>query len=154
MPNGNEVGSEKFTYKLNFFEKLHAHLASLQKHEEIVVIGGDYNVAPQNGDVYDAQKLEGSICFHPNERAALRRIEHMGYLDAYRLKHPLPMGNDDFTWWDYRAGAFAKGNGMRIDHLMISPQAADRLTDCQVHRDLRGTEKPSDHVPVVGSFEI
>lgn len=152
VPNGNEVGSEKFSYKLNFFEKLKAHLAGLRQYEEMVVIGGDYNVAPQDGDVYDAQKLEGTVCFHPDERAAFRRIEHLGYLDAYRLQHPLAMGNDDFTWWDYRGGSFAKGAGMRIDHLMISPQAADKLVDCQVHRDLRGEEKPSDHVPVVASF--
>lgn len=154
VPNGNEVGSEKFAYKLHFFKQLLEHLQTLRAHEEMVIIGGDYNVAPQDGDVYDAQKLNGTVCFHPDERAAFRRIEHAGYLDAYRLRHPLAMGNDDFTWWDYRGGAFAKGSGMRIDHLMISPQAADCLTDCEVHRDLRGQEKPSDHVPVVGTFDV
>ena len=154
VPNGNEVGSEKFAYKLAFFARLKAHLETLRQYEEMVVIGGDYNVAPADGDVYDADKLNGSVCFHPDERAAFRQLEHLGYLDAYRLKRPLAMGNDDFTWWDYRGGAFAKGAGMRIDHLLISPQAADKLTDCTVHRELRGEEKPSDHVPVVGSFEI
>lgn len=152
VPNGNEVGSDKFAYKLQFLARLKEHLASLQAYGEKVVIGGDYNVAPQDADVYDAAKLNGSVCFHPDERAAFREIEHMGYLDAYRLRHPDVAGNDCFTWWDYRGGSYQAGKGMRIDHLLISPQAADCLTDCSIHRDIRGEEKPSDHVPMVGRF--
>lgn len=154
VPNGNEVGSEKFAYKLNFFEHLRAHVENLLAYEECTIIGGDYNVAPQDVDVYDAKKLNGTVCFHPNERAAFRRIEHLGYADAYRLEHPYTNGDEVFSWWDYRAGAFQAGNGLRIDHLLLSPQAADRLITCQIERDLRGQEKPSDHVPVTGVFEL
>lgn len=154
VPNGNEVGSEKFAYKLRFFEHLHQHLAGLLAYSECTIIGGDYNVAPQDADVYDAQKLHGTVCFHPDERAAFRRIEHLGYADAFRLQHPSSGGDEVFSWWDYRGGSFEAGKGMRIDHLMLSPQAADRLVACRIERDLRGQEKPSDHVPVRGDFEL
>lgn len=151
VPNGQEVGSDKFAYKLAFLARLRAHAARLLALEEILVLGGDYNVAPAAMDVYDAQKLEGTVCFHPDERAALRSITHLGLYDAFRLKHPEAK---NFSWWDYRENAHARDHGLRIDHLLLSPQAADRLTESEISHALRGEEKPSDHVPVVAWFSI
>jgi exodeoxyribonuclease III len=145
VPNGNEVGSDKFLYKLDFFARLRGRLHDLLRYEEATIIGGDYNCAYLPQDVYDATALEGTLCFHPQERAAMRRMLHDGYYDAVRMKHPHdPM----FSWWDYRAGAYARNHGMRIDHLLLSPEAADRLHNATIHTDERAKEKPSDHAPV------
>lgn len=149
VPNGQEIGSDKFAYKLAFFERLKNHLAGLLAFEEMVVIGGDYNVAPTGADVYAPEQLAGSICFHPDEQAAWRRMVHLGYSDAYRLMHPEGDGDCPFSWWDYRAGGWQNNKGLRIDHHLLSPQAADRLTDCSVQRELRDVEKASDHAPVL-----
>ncbi len=147
VPNGQEVGSNKFHYKLAFLERLQAHMQGLLAYEEMLVVGGDYNVAPLPSDVYDPAHLNGSVCYHPEERARFRAIEHLGLYDAYRLLHPNP-GEHGYTWWDYRAGSWAMNKGMRIDHLLLSPQAADRLTQCEVAKQVRGWERASDHAPV------
>lgn len=146
VPNGQEVGSDKFTYKLAFLDRLYAHLDNLLSYEESCVIGGDYNVAPETTDVYDAKVLEGSVCFHPEERARLRKLFHLGYADAFRMKHPHDM---QFSWWDYRGGGYERGLGLRIDHLLLSPAAQDRLADCYIDETPRQAEKPSDHAPAV-----
>ncbi len=149
VPNGQEVGSDKFAYKLKFLGRLYAKLKAILEYEEMVVIGGDYNVAPENLDVYDSRRLSETVCFHSEERKRLRKILHLGYADAFRQLHPDDPG---FSWWDYRGGAFEAGHGLRIDHLLLSPQAADRLTACEVHTSVRAAEKASDHAPVVGVF--
>lgn len=151
VPNGQEVGSDKFAYKLRFLERLQAHIGALLAYEEWLVLGGDYNVAPEPADVWDPVRLDGTVCYHPDERARLRAILHLGVYDAYRLVHPAdkaPSGNG-FTWWDYRARGFEQNHGMRIDHLLLSPQAADRLQSCEILKELRTAERASDHVPVV-----
>jgi exodeoxyribonuclease III len=147
VPNGQEVGSDKFAYKLRFLDRLYARLKVILEYEEVVVIGGDYNVAPEAIDVYDPKRLSETVCFHSEERKRLRKILHLGYLDAFRMKHPTEHG---FSWWDYRGGSFEAGQGLRIDHLLISPQAADKLVSCEVHAHTRAAEKASDHAPVVG----
>lgn len=155
VPNGQAVDSDKFPYKLGFFEKLAEHIAHLKTYEEMLVLGGDYNVALLPSDVYDPKIMDGSVCYHPAERKRFRAILNNGMFDAFQLIHP---GDSNkicpFTWWDYRAGAWDMNKGMRIDHLLLSPQAADALRDCTIARDLRGQEKASDHVPVVGIFEL
>ncbi len=146
VPNGQSPDSDKFQYKLRFLERLRAHVESLLRFEEVLVIGGDYNVAPDPIDVYDPQGLDGTTCFHPLERAALRAITHLGVYDAFRILHP---EKQVFSWWDYRGNGFDAGKGMRIDHLLLSPQAADRLESCEIVHSLRELEKPSDHAPVM-----
>jgi exodeoxyribonuclease-3 len=146
VPNGQEVGSDKFDYKLAFMSALYEHMKKLLLLEENLVIGGDYNVAPEAIDVYDAVQSEGAICFHPLERAQYRSYLYAGMVDAFRALHP---GLQQFSWWDYRAGAFEHNKGLRIDHLLVSPQAADRLEQCEVVSALRSKEKPSDHAPVM-----
>ncbi|TAE34237.1 MAG: exodeoxyribonuclease III [Alphaproteobacteria bacterium] len=145
VPNGNEVGSDKFHYKLDFFHHLRHRLTEIAPYEESVIIGGDYNCAYLPQDVYDADRLEGTLCFHPQEREAMWRILHDGYYDAVRMQHPHePL----FSWWDYRAGAFARNHGMRIDHLLLSPKAANSLSQVRIFSEERAKDKPSDHAPV------
>ncbi len=146
VPNGQSVGSDKFAYKMRFFERLHAHAKTLLSYDETLVLGGDYNVAPAPIDVYDAEKLEGSVCYHPDERAKLRALLHLGLYDAYRVTHPTER---QFSWWDYRGGAYQRGHGLRIDHLLLNAQATDRLHSAQIEESLRQKDKPSDHAPVI-----
>lgn len=150
VPNGQEVGSEKFTYKLAFLQRLHTHLQHLLTYEEAFVIGGDYNVALNDADVYDPQARRGKLLFSLPERAGLRQILNLGLTDATRALHPAdqPSGQELYSWWDYRAGSWQNNTGMRIDYLLLSPQAADRLEASDVDKAVRGRPKASDHAPV------
>lgn len=145
VPNGMEVGHDKFQYKLRFFERLRNHWQELLKFDEKLVFGGDYNVAPYDIDVNDPVASYGRICFHPAERANFKSIEYLGLVDAFRAAN----GNiQKFSWWDYRAGAFQHNKGLRIDHLLLSPEAADKLIASDVDTGPRNLDKPSDHAPV------
>lgn len=151
VPNGNEVGSEKFAYKLRFLNLLHQHMAMLLKQDELVVIGGDYNVAPFPLDVFDPKSLDGTVCYHPQERALLRRLMHLGYYDAWRALHPETQA---FSWWDYRSSGWKMNKGMRIDHLLMSPRAMDQTQSCVIESQMRDAERASDHAPVVGTLRL
>ncbi len=151
VPNGQEPNSEKFQYKMNFFEKLHGHLNTLRNYDEKILIGGDYNCAPEDIDVYDPKGLRGTTCFHPDEQAHMRKIFNLGYTDVYRKLHP---HKHEFSWWDYRAGAFNYNKGMRIDHILANPKAADSVVDCHIDAEPRGKEKASDHTPVICTLEL
>ncbi|RZI45398.1 exodeoxyribonuclease III [Candidatus Finniella inopinata] len=145
IPNGQEVGSPAYVYKMAFLGKLHSHLQHLLTYDEACVIGGDYNIAPTDQDVYDAGVWADKVLCSKPERKAFQALCHLGYQDAVRLRHP---GVGPFTWWDYRAGAFLANKGLRIDHLLLSPLATDRLQDCGVDAAPRADEKASDHAPV------
>jgi len=145
VPQGQEVGGERFAYKLRFLERLAARVGDLLASEEAWLLGGDFNVAPNDGDVWNPRAMDGEVCFHPDERARLRRILHMGVTDAINIFHPEP---GRFTYWDYRGNALAKNEGWRIDHLLLSPQATDRLKDADVDAAPRALDKASDHAPV------
>jgi exodeoxyribonuclease-3 len=151
LPNGNPSGSEKFTYKLAWMERLRAHAAELLKQEEILVLGGDYNVAPTDDDVYDPVGWRDDALCRPESRSALRALINLGYTDAIRVLHSQP---HLYTFWDYQAGRWQRDEGLRIDHLLLSPQAADRLSESGVDRDPRGKDKPSDHTPVWCELDI
>ncbi len=150
-PNGNPVKSDdgalsdKFAYKLDWLERLYDHVGDLLKTEDAFVLGGDYNVIPEDGDVYDPAAFKADALFRPESRAALRKIMYLGLTDAFRATTS-EVGR--YSWWGYRAGAWAKDHGVRIDFLLLSPQAADRLTACDIDRTPRGWEKASDHTPV------
>ncbi len=145
VPQGTEVDSPRFAYKLAFFERLHDHVKRLLAHEEAFVLGGDYNVAPAPGAVYDPEALDGTLCYHAKERAGWRKIVCLGVTDAYRALHDEP---GRYSWWDYRGGGWQRDRGMRIDHLLLSPQAADRLVASDIDRAPRAKPKASDHTPV------
>ena len=149
LPNGNPVGSEKFPYKLAWMDRLLAHAAALLALEEPVVLAGDYNVIPEPRDAKRPEAWVNDALFQPETRGRFRRLEAFGYTDALRAT------SDDgglYTFWDYQAGAFQKNDGIRIDHLMLSPQAADRLERVVIDKAVRGRDKPSDHVPVIATL--
>jgi exodeoxyribonuclease-3 len=145
LPNGNPIGTEKFSYKLAWMERLEAHARGLLKTEMPVVLAGDYNVIPEPVDAKRPGAWTGDALFQPESRAMLRRIEALGLTDAIRACHP---GPGIYTFWDYQAGAWNKDDGIRIDHILLSPQAADRMVSAGVDKHTRGWEKPSDHAPV------
>jgi exodeoxyribonuclease-3 len=151
VPNGQAVDSDKFAYKMRFFDTLRTHCQTLLRFEEPLILGGDYNVAYLPQDVYDPEKLNGTVCYHPDERAHLRALLHLGLYDAYRTLHPEENG---FSWWDYRGGGFARNHGLRIDHLLLSPEATDRLSACDIDREERERDKPSDHAPVRMTLQL
>ncbi|MAF47054.1 MAG: exodeoxyribonuclease III [Rhodospirillales bacterium] len=151
LPNGNPVDSDKFPYKLGFMERLHAHAAGLLATEDAFVLGGDYNAIPEPGDAYDPQAVAEDAIYRPETRAAWRKIVYLGLTDAFRaLNTEIGL----YSYWDYQRGAWQKDNGFRIDHLLLSPQAADRLTGSGIDRGPRGWEKPSDHTPVWCELDI
>jgi exodeoxyribonuclease-3 len=145
-PNGTEVGSPRFAEKLAWFGRLRAMLAASFTPADPVLVCGDFNVAPEERDVHDPQAWDGRILFHPDERRALRELLAWGLTDAFRL-HESAGGH--YTWWDYRAGAFHRGWGLRIDLALVTPPLAARCRSVAIDREARKGEKPSDHAPVV-----
>ena len=146
LPNGNPIGTEKFDYKLGWMGRLNAHAKALLELEESFVLAGDYNVIPEVVDCENPAAWVSDALFQPQSRAAWRSTQWLGLTDAYMAADGAP---HSYTFWDYQAGAWPRNNGIRIDHALLSPQAADRLVGVQIHRDVRGWDKPSDHVPVV-----
>jgi exodeoxyribonuclease-3 len=145
LPNGNPVASEKFPYKLAWMDRLYSHMQSLLATEQPVVLGGDYNVIPEPEDCWDPRVWEGDALYRPESRALYRAFQHMGYTDAFRALHAEA---HRYTFWDY-FGNWERDQGIRIDHFLLSPQAADRLVECTIDKAPRALEKPSDHTPVV-----
>jgi len=144
-PNGNPVGTEKFPYKLGWLERLATRAKALLQLEEPLALMGDYNIIPEPDDVWDPKAWLGDALFQPESRAALRRLEYLGLTDAFRACNAEP---HQYTFWDYQAGAWQKNHGIRIDHILLSPQAADRLKGSGIDKHMRDRDKPSDHVPV------
>ena len=151
LPNGNPIGTEKFDYKLKWMERLNRHARALLAHEEPLALVGDYNVIPEPEDADKPEGWLGDALFQPESRAAFRALKYLGLTDAYMAMDARPGG---YTFWDYQAGAWQRNHGIRIDHVLLSPQAADRLTALEIHRDVRDREKPSDHVPVVAELDL
>lgn len=151
VPNGQSVGSEKFAYKMNFFDALTRHMKVIKDYDEKVIVGGDLNVAPEDIDVYDPDSLRGSVCFHPDEQKRFRTIVNSGYFDLFRCHNP---DKHEFSWWDYRGGAWNYNKGMRIDFLLANSIAADSSEGCKIISEPRGEKKASDHTPVWGEISI
>ena len=145
LPNGNPAPGPKFDYKLAWMERLQARAQTLLADETPLVLAGDYNVIPQPLDAARPEAWAEDALFRPESRAAFRRLLALGFYDALRLRHP---GPGIYTFWDYQAGAWPRNDGIRIDHLLLSPQAADLLQDAWVEKAPRDWEKPSDHTPV------
>ena len=145
LPNGNPIGTEKFIYKQAWMRRLFVRMQTLRDEEMPVVLAGDFNIIPEPQDAKRPAAWVNDALFQPESRGFYREYLNAGYTDAVRACHPEP---DVYTFWDYQAGAFPKNDGIRIDHLLLSPQAADRLVEAGVDRFTRAWEKPSDHVPV------
>ena len=142
LPNGNPQPGPKFDYKLRWFDRLIARATELMALEIPVVLAGDYNVIPTDADIANPKSMMDDALMQPESRAAFRRLSALGLTDALEAKHPK---GRLWTFWDYQAGAWQRDAGFRIDHLMLSPEAADRLADAGVDKDYRGREKASDH---------
>jgi exodeoxyribonuclease-3 len=151
LPNGNPVTTEKFDYKLGWMARLHRHAQGLLALEEPLALMGDYNVIPEPRDAENPEKWLDDALFQPRSREAFRALKWLGLSDAYMQADGTPGA---YTFWDYQAGAWQRNHGIRIDHALLSPQAADRLRGCEIHRDVRGWEKPSDHVPLVIDLDL
>jgi len=151
LPNGNPPASEKFVYKLGWMRRLNAHAKSLLAMEEALVLAGDYNVIPEPRDADNPPSWLGDALFQPESRQAFRSLKWLGLTDAFLAADGAPRA---YTFWDYQAGAWQRDHGIRIDHLLLSPQAADVLGDVKIHRDVRGRDKPSDHVPVEAELRL
>ena len=151
LPNGNPVGTDKFSYKLAWMRRLEAHARALLALDEPFLLAGDYNVIPEPADAANPDKWTGDALFQPEPRAAFRALLGLGLTDAVRACAPEP---GVYTFWDYQAGAWPKNDGIRIDHILLSPQSADRLVRAGVDRETRGWERPSDHVPVWVELDV
>jgi len=151
LPNGNPIGTDKFAYKLKWMERLNAHACELMTLEEPLALCGDYNVIPEPADADDPASWMTDALFQPESRGAFRALQWLGLTDAYMEADGTPGG---YTFWDYQAGAWNRNHGIRIDHLLLSPQAADHLAGVAIHRNARAMDKPSDHVPVVAELTL
>jgi exodeoxyribonuclease-3 len=145
LPNGNPAPGPKYDYKLSWMARMEARVRSLLALEEPVVFMGDYNVIPQDADAAKPDAWRTDALALPDSRRAFRRMLHLGLTDAVMARSPAA---GQFTFWDYQANAWERNNGIRIDHILMSPQAADLLTDAGIDREVRAGDKPSDHVPV------
>jgi exodeoxyribonuclease-3 len=151
VPNGQAVGSEKYTYKLAWLERLRAYLASLLEAHEHLLVVGDFNIAPEDRDVHDPAAWEGSVHVSAPEREALAKIAALGLTDLFRrFEQP----KNSWSWWDYRMNAFRRDHGLRIDLMLASKPLAARCTSCTIDRTPRTWERPSDHAPVTAEFDI
>jgi exodeoxyribonuclease III len=150
-PNGQEVGSTKYAFKLEWYRRLREYLDFSFSPNDMVLICGDFNVAPEDRDVWDPKRWRGQILFSEPEKQALQNLMGWGFKDSLRLHHS---EGGLYTWWDYRAGAFHRGWGLRIDHILVSPPLAERCTAVEIDRDERKGDKPSDHAPVIATFSL
>jgi len=146
LPNGNPVGTERFAYKLAWMERLEKFASKRLRDEEAFVLAGDYNIIPEPEDANNPEAWVDDALFQPESRQAFRRLLNLGLTDGFRACHA---EGGHYTFWDYQGGAWQKNHGIRIDHLLLSPQAADRLVGATIDKRTRAWEKPSDHVPVV-----
>lgn len=145
LPNGNPVDSGKYPYKLAWMERLKEHARACLSHEEKLILAGDYNVIPTSEDVHDPEAWWGDALYREETLDAFRALLNLGLTESFRACH---YEGHQYSFWDYQRGAWQKDHGIRIDHLLLSPQAADCLKSCSIDRYTRGWDKPSDHVPV------
>ncbi|MEZ5308297.1 MAG: exodeoxyribonuclease III [Pyrinomonadaceae bacterium] len=151
IPNGTELWTDKFDFKLDWLQRLRRYFDDRFTEDKRVLLCGDFNVAPDELDVWSVKQWEGKLHFSKPERAAIHHVKQWGFVDVYRKHHP---DEQEFSWWNYRQGAFPKNQGLRIDHIWTSPSLADICTNCWIDKEPRTWERPSDHTPVVAEFEV
>ena len=149
LPNGNPIDTDKFKYKIEWMKKFNKYILDLRKNSIPIIIGGDFNVIPNDEDVYSPENFKNDACAHPLTRELFRILLNNGFTDAvkYFIK-----GNTNWTFWGYRGGGWQKGNGLRIDHFLTTPEVTDLIKNVQINRKPRGWEKASDHTPITLEF--
>ena len=152
LPNGNPAPGPKYDYKLGWMDRLQARAEQLLAEETPFLMTGDFNVIPEDMDARHPEKWREDAIARPDTRAAWRRLVNLGLTDAFRARHPAQPGH--YSFWDYQRNAWEANEGIRIDHFLLSPWVADRMTDCTIQAELRGREKPSDHVPVWVTLDV
>ena len=150
VPNGQDPDSEKYDYKLGWLGDFRDYLSAARSAHGLVAAGGDYNIAPADADIYDAEAWGEGILATPRERAAFRELLGAGYADAFRL---FEREGGMFSWWDYRKAAYLRNMGLRIDHFLLSEELSARAKGCEIDRTPREWERPSDHAPVIAEFD-
>ncbi|OGT66738.1 MAG: exodeoxyribonuclease III [Gammaproteobacteria bacterium RIFCSPLOWO2_01_FULL_47_190] len=151
VPNGSEVGSDKYAYKMEWFSHLHPFVRDLLASNKKLAILGDFNVAPEDRDVHDPEEWAGSVLVSDAERAEFRKLLAAGLADSFRLfEHE----EKSFSWWDYRAAAFRRNRGLRIDHILVNQALASICSTCRIDKRPRTLERPSDHAPVIADFNL
>ncbi|MCY4292782.1 MAG: exodeoxyribonuclease III [Roseovarius sp.] len=151
LPNGNPAPGPKYSYKLDWMDRLHARAKNLLSLEEPLLMAGDYNIIPQDEDATSPKKWSADALALPESRTRYRRLVNLGLTDAFRAN---VAESGHYTFWDYQAGAWMRDDGIRIDHFLLSPQAADALAGCEIDRHVRARERPSDHVPIWVELDI
>ena len=151
VPNGSEVGSDKFKYKLEWFSHLHLFVKNLLEKYKKVILLGDFNIAPDDRDVYDPKEWEGKVLVSEAERDGFRQLLELGLTDSFRIFN---QGEGCFSWWDYRAAAFRRNHGLRIDHILTSEGLTNKCIKCWIDKSPRSLERPSDHAPVIAEFSL
>lgn len=146
LPNGNPAPGEKFDYKLGWMDRLYARLKTLRTEEVPFLIGGDFNVIPEARDCYDPKTWEKDALYRPETRRRFHSLLNLGLTDAFRVHNN---AGEQYTFWDYQAGAWPKNHGLRIDHFLLSPPVTDRMESCTIDKIPRGEEKASDHTPLI-----
>jgi exodeoxyribonuclease-3 len=146
LPNGNPVDSDKYPYKLKWMDRLYAHVKKLLKTEQPLVLGGDYNIIPEDKDCHDPKLWKDDALFRLESRQKFRVLMNLGLTDAFRVNNSEA---HQYTFWDYQGGAWQQNAGIRIDYFLLSPQAADLLEECTIDTKPRGKEKASDHTPII-----
>ena len=146
LPNGNPAPGPKYEYKLNWMNKLKNHLSETLLNEEIFIVLGDFNVIPDDIDTYSPEDWKDDALFKMETRKAYREILSLGFTDSFRQFN---QDAENYTFWDYQRGAWQRNNGVRIDHILTSPQASDKMNNVYIDKSVRDKEKPSDHVPII-----
>lgn len=150
LPNGNPIGSDKFVYKLEWMDRLHRQMQTWLKSGMPTLVGGDFNVIPEDIDCHKPSSWMHDALFQPEPRARYRALLELGYIDAFRTLHPGQGGY--FTFWDYFRKAFEYNRGIRIDHFLLSAELAQRLESCEIDKGPRALDRPSDHTPIIAQF--
>lgn len=145
LPNGNPAPGDKYDYKLKWMDRLYTRLKNLMDQDTPFIIGGDFNVIPENKDCHSPENWRGDALFRDETHKAWNKLINLGLTDAFRVNNTL---SGQYTFWDYQAGAWQKDNGIRIDHFLLSPSLADKIHSCEINKTPRNWEKPSDHTPV------
>ncbi len=149
MPNGSEVGSDKYKYKLEWLTRLHSFVEKLLEKDKKIILLGDFNIAPEDRDVHDPKEWAGKVLVSEPERNHFHQLLRLGLKDSFRL---FDQDEGCFSWWDYRAASFRRNRGLRIDHILASGELANKCINCRIDKSPRSLERPSDHAPIVAEF--